>query len=425
MGEPGAAKAAREAVGLPETPRAAGRPGAQGAAAAPGAPGAETSRAAGETPGSPGGEAPIRVLQVVPAMNAGGMETFIMNLYRAIDRTKVQFDFLYHYDMPCFYDEEIAALGGRVYKLSIRQDNDLPRYLRALRQFFAAHPEYRVLHGHYSGFGMFYNPAARRAGITVRAGHSHNTDYEQGLVGFLDRCMSFFFVYGLTDRFACGQTAGRALFRGRPFTFVPNGVNAAAFAPDMAARAAVREELGIPADALVLGHVGRFTAQKNHAFLLEIFAALAARRPDARLLLLGEGPLLDQTRARAAALGIADRVIFAGVRRDTAACYSAMDAFLLPSLFEGLPVVLVEAQAAGLPCFVSETVDATAAFCDGVRFLPIDRAEDWADAVLAAPPRRNPDALAQTRAAGYDMLTSARRMQEFYLSAHAGAPARG
>ena len=146
---------------------------------------------------------PIRVLQVMPAMDAGGMETFVMNVYRTIDREKVQFDFLYHYDKPCFFDDEIRALGGRIFKLTVRQDNNLPRYLRDLRTLFAAHPEWRIIHGHYSGFGMFYNPAARRAGIPVRCGHSHNTAYERNFVGRLDHFMSSFFNIGLTDRFAC------------------------------------------------------------------------------------------------------------------------------------------------------------------------------------------------------------------------------
>ena len=143
---------------------------------------------------------PIRVLQVMPAMDAGGMETFVMNVYRTIDREKVQFDFLYHYDKPCFFDDEIRALGGRIFKLTVRQDNNLPRYLRELRALFAAHPEWRIIHGHYSGFGMFYSPAARRAGIPVRCGHSHNTAYERNFVGRLDHFMSSFFNIGLTDQ---------------------------------------------------------------------------------------------------------------------------------------------------------------------------------------------------------------------------------
>ena len=171
--------------------------------------------------------APIRILQIMPAMDAGGMETFVMNVYRTIDRDQVQFDFLYHYDKPCFFDDEICTLGGNIYKMTVRQDNNLPRYLRELRALFAAHPEWRIIHGHYSGFGMFYNPVARRAGIPVRVGHSHNTAYELNLVGQLDRLMSSRFSAGLTDRFACSQKAGEMLFGQSPFTVLPNGIDTA------------------------------------------------------------------------------------------------------------------------------------------------------------------------------------------------------
>ena len=361
---------------------------------------------------------PVRVLQIVPAMNAGGMETFIMNVYRTIDRQKVQFDFLYHYDMPCFYDEEIRRLGGNIHKLTVRQDNRLFLYLRRLNEFFRAHPEYRVIHGHYSGFGMFYTPIARRHGVPVRIGHSHNTAYEHNLVGQLDRLMSWFFVYGLTDRFACGQEAGKALFHGRDFVFLPNGVDAAAFAFDPARRETMRASFGFLPEHRVLGHVGRFNQQKNHGYLLEIFAALAARCPQARLLLVGAGPLEEEVRRKAGALGLTDKVVFAGLRRDTAACYDAMDAFLLPSLFEGLPVTMVEAQAAGLPCYVSDVVDRSAAIADGVQFLPLNNAPAWTE-VLAAPlPGRNPRALEQVRAAHYDIVDTARYLQRFYLHAY-------
>ena len=217
---------------------------------------------------------PIRVLQVMPAMDAGGMETFVMNVYRTIDREKVQFDFLYHYDKSCFFDDEIRALGGRIFKLTVRQDNNLPRYLRELRALFAAHPEWRIIHGHYSGFGMFYNPAARRAGIPVRCGHSHNTAYERNFVGQLDHFMSSFFNIGLTDRFACSEKAGQMLFGKHPFTVVPNGIDTARFAArDPQRRALLRGELGVTDQEILFGHVGRFSDQKNHPGLLKIFAA--------------------------------------------------------------------------------------------------------------------------------------------------------
>ena len=303
---------------------------------------------------------PIRVLQVMPAMDAGGMETFVMNVYRAVDRSQVQFDFLYHYDKPCFYDAEIEALGGHITKLTVRQDNNIPKYLHDLRAFFTAHPEYKVIHGHYSGFGMFYNPAARRAGIPVRCGHSHNTAYERNFVGRLDHFMSSFFNIGLTDRFACSEKAGQMLFGKHPFTVVPNGIDTARFAArDPQRRALLRGELGVTDQEILFGHVGRFSDQKNHPGLLKIFAAVRTRLPKARLVLLGGGDpvYVEKMQALAAELGLGDSVIFAGVRSNIQSFYDAMDAFLLPSLFEGLPVVLVEAQTAGLPCFVADTVD--------------------------------------------------------------------
>ena len=287
---------------------------------------------------------PIRVLQVMPAMDAGGMETFVMNVYRTIDREKVQFDFLYHYDKPCFFDDGIRALGGRIFKLTVRQDNNLPRYLRELRALFAAHPEWRIIHGHYSGFGMFYNPAARRAGIPVRCGHSHNTAYERNFVGQLDHFMSSFFNIGLTDRFACSEKAGQMLFGKHPFTVVPNGIDTARFAArDPQRRALLRGELGVTDQEILFGHVGRFSDQKNHPGLLKIFAAVRTRLPKARLVLLGGGDpaYMEKMQALAAELGLGDSVIFAGVRSNIQSFYDAMDAFLLPSLFEGLPVVLV------------------------------------------------------------------------------------
>ncbi len=206
---------------------------------------------------------PIRVLQVMPAMDAGGMETFVMNVYRTVDREKVQFDFLYHYDKPCFFDDEIRALGGHIYKLTVRQDNNLPRYLRELRALFAAHPEWRIIHGHYSGFGMFYSPAARRAGIPVRCGHSHNTAYERNLVGRLDRFMSSFFNIGLTDRFACSEKAGQMLFGKHPFTVVPNGIMTRRGLPPAPQRRAFARELGVPEAKFCLAMWAVFRARKT------------------------------------------------------------------------------------------------------------------------------------------------------------------
>ena len=366
--------------------------------------------------------APIRVLQVMPAMDAGGMETFVMNVYRTIDRDKVQFDFLYHYDKPCFFDDEICTLGGNIYKMTVRQDNNLPRYLRELRELFAAHPEWRIIHGHYSGFGMFYNPVARRAGIPVRVGHSHNTAYEPNLVGRLDRFMSSFFSAGLTDRFACSEKAGQMLYGSKPFTVVPNGIDTARFAArDPQRRALLRGELGVTDQEILFGHVGRFSAQKNHPGLLKMFAALRAQDPRMRLVLIGGGEMgyVEKMRDLAQELNLGRSVIFAGVRSDVPALYDAMDAFVLPSLFEGLPVVGMEAQASGLPCVFSTGVTEEVLLRpDSCRISLEQPDEAWA-AVLKDADRNLPDraqAAAQVRAAGYDIRQETLRLQQLYTS---------
>lgn len=364
---------------------------------------------------------PIRVLQVVPAMDMGGLETFIMNVYRHIDRDKVQFDFFYHYDRPCVYDEEIESLGGRIYRASVRQDNNIPKYCRFLDDFFARHPEYAIVHGHYSGFGMFYNHYAKKHGVPVRIGHSHNTNTEKSLTGLLDAGMSWFFRFGLTDRFSCGEEAGRALYRTGDFEVFPNGIEVDRFLYNEDAARQTRLRLGL-GDGLVFGHVGRFTQQKNHAFLIEIFAELARRQPGARLLLAGQGPLMPQAEEQAARLGLSESIVFAGIQRDTPGLYSAMDCFLLPSLFEGFPVVLVEAQAAGLPCFVSSEVSPEAALTDSLHFLPLSLgASGWADAILDQPLKRTDNRQAMFDA-GYDISTTARRLQDFYLTHNKEAP---
>lgn len=343
-----------------------------------------------------------------------------MNIYRSIDREKVQFDFLYHYNMPCFYDDEILALGGHITKFTIRQDNNLLLYLRQLSQFFFGHPEYRVIHGHYSGFGIFYNTIARHCGISVRVGHSHNTNYENNPVGQLDKVLSWFFTFGLTDRFACSIQAGKTLYRGKSFTFLPNGINAAKFAVlDPARRTTLRHALGVQKNEILYGHIGRFSQQKNHKFLLQMYSTLLQKQPNSRLILLGEGDKLADIQKMAAPLG--DRVIFAGIQSNTSDYYHAMDVFLLPSLFEGLPVVLIEAQAAGLPCYVSDNVDTLAAFTSYVRFLPLQQ-EIWVKALSEATLKRNQDSLAQTVAAGYDIKYSAQKLQDFYLRKHRENP---
>lgn len=359
---------------------------------------------------------PIRVLQIVPAMNMGGLETFIMNVYRHIDKDKVQFDFLYHYDLPCVYDDEIKAMGGKIFYTNVRQNHNVFAYCKSLNQFFKTHKEYQIIHGHFSGFGLFYNHYAKKHGVLVRIGHSHNTNTEKSLTGLLDAFLSSFFKYGISHRFSCGFKAGKALYKNQDFEVFENGIELDLFAFDEEKCRQTREKFAL-GKGPVFGHIGRFTQQKNHVFLLQIFAEIAKICPSASLFLAGEGPLLAAAQKQAQALGIAEKVVFAGLQKDTPALYSAMDCFLLPSLFEGLPVVLVEAQANGLLCFVSGAVSPEAAIGKNLHFLPLSlSAKEWACAILAQPLARqnSRDILFEK---GYDISQTAKRLQNFYLAA--------
>ena len=358
---------------------------------------------------------PIRVLQIVPAMNCGGMENFIMNVYRNIDRQKVQFDFLYHYDMDCFFDKEIEKLGGKTYKLTGRQDNNFPKYFKNLDDFFKEHTEYKVVHGHYSGFGMFYNHYAKKHGVATRAGHSHNAFHESNLTGYADGILSTTFKYNLTDRFACSEKAGDFLFGKKPFEVIKNGIDIKRFAFDEKKRAEARRELEIK-DELVIGHIGRFSQAKNHTFIVDIFNEIVKSKPASILLLAGEGELMAGTKKKAEEYGIGEKVKFLGVRRDTDRLLCAMDAFLYPSIFEGLPVSCIEAQTSGVPCFFSDNITSEVQICDKTVFFSLDKSPTlWAESLLKSEAGDRTIGALDAVKAGYDIVESTKRLQNFYI----------
>ena len=313
-------------------------------------------------------EKAIRILHVVGGMDTGGIETWLMHMLRRIDRDRYRFDFLTHTDKPCFYDDEIRSLGGRIISCA---HTALPwRYARNFLRILKEHGPYDVVHSHVHHFSGFTLMLAKMAGVPVRIAHSHNdTSLNERRAGIgrkfylhstrrLIRCCS---TFGL----ACSGLAAVNLFgkdwEGDPRWRILN--YAVDFDPFMKPvdRAHVRRELSIPLDAFVMGHVGRFAQQKNHDFLLDVFAELSRREKSAYLLLVGDGDLRAKLVEKTKRLGLADKVIFAGVRPDIARLMlGAMDVFVFPSHHEGLGLVVVEAQAAGLPVVMSDTVPAEA-----------------------------------------------------------------
>lgn len=361
---------------------------------------------------------PIRVLHVVGGMHRGGMETLIMNLYRKIDRNQIQFDFLVHRQRKGAYEDEIASLGGKVYHLTFRDDLNFIKYRKDLNAFFAGHPEYRVVHGHHSALGRFYLKAAKNGGVPVRIAHAHHAQYNHTLRGSLSHLLELGFPKYATEYFACTQSAGAFLLgKDKRCFVVANGVDPAAYAFSTERRNATRRALGL-GNCFAVGHVGRFSREKNHAFLLRVFGELLKLQDDARLLLIGGGPLREAVERQARDMGIAGQVMFLGVREDVPDLLQAMDVFLLPSLFEGLPLTLLEAQSAGLPVICSDVVTRECALSPlyqacSLRTPP----REWARLALAAAAgeearRENNRYIVES---DFNILRVAAQLQEKYL----------
>ncbi len=359
---------------------------------------------------------PLRVLYVNGGlMHRGGIESFMMNYYRRFDRSALQIDFVVHGEGKGEYDDEIMDLGGQIYHVPVKSRHPFT-YAAALRKVFVR--GYTVVHSHADAMSCWILKIAKECGVPVRIAHSHNTAHltRNPLKLFLnERARRHINLYA-THRFACSQAAGAWLFGAAPFTVVHNAVDLDKFAFRPSVREEVRSELGLNGSDFVIGHVGRFALQKNHAFLLEVFCAFAAEEPQAKLLLVGDGELQGEIRARAAAYGLSDRVLFLGVRADMDRLYNAMDVFVQPSLFEGLSVAALEAQANGLPCLFSQSVSREAGVAEsGVQFLPQEIAA-WTAALPCERGKGRADNLALLRAAGYDIAAESRKLQDFYLS---------
>lgn len=363
---------------------------------------------------------PVRIAQVIGKLSAGGVESVVYNYYRHMDHTKVQFDFFVDADSACPPRQELTGMGARYFVVPPYQK--LPQHVGALIRLFREN-RYNIVHSHMNTLAVFSLFAAWVAGVPVRICHSHSTAGRgEGGKNALKYLLRPFAKLFATNLCACSEYAGRWLFGRRAVkqgavTVFQNAIELDRFGFDPAVRAEVRKELDLEG-GFVVGHVGRFCFQKNHEFLIEIFAAVRKRRPDAILLLVGDGGLLDGVRDRVLRLGLKNAVRFLGVREDVGRLYQAMDVFVLPSRYEGLPVVGVEAQAAGLPCLVSDCVTQETRLTENFTFLPLAAgAERWAREIVSAGGKGRKDASKELREAGFDIARRASSLQEYYESA--------
>ncbi len=356
----------------------------------------------------------MKVLQVVTKMDRGGLETMLMNYYRHIDRNLIQFDFLVHRLEKADYDDEITSLGGTIYRLP-KLNPISPAYYRALNDFFASH-SYNIVHSHLDCMSVYPLYAARKAGVPVRIAHAHTTGQDKNWKYPIKRFSNKLVGRCATDYFACSAAAGAWMFPNRQAAVLPNAIDTNQYIFSEVIRQSVRDEFGIKEGSLVIGHVGRFHMPKNHSFLVDIFAEIVKMNPDAKLLLVGGGYGVAAIYEKAKALGLSEKVIFAGIRSDVNRLLQAMDIFVFPSLYEGLPVTLVEAQAAGLPCVISDKVPTECVLTDDlvtVRKLS-DPAEYWAAHILSRIPMRRTDRSSEISSRGYDIVCSAKWLEAFY-----------
>lgn len=331
-------------------------------------------------------EEPIRIAQIVGKWLGGGVEAVVMNYYRHLDHDKIQFDFICDDDSTNIPYDEIEKLGGKVilippYQKVFKYQKELRRVLRD--------GKYKIVHSHINTLSVFPLYAAKKVGVPVRIAHSHSTtNKKEWKKNLLKQVLRPFSKKYATNYMCCSELAGRWLFGDKAYDegkvyLLNNAIDLDKFKYDKKIRDKKRKELGIKEDTIVIGHIGRFVAQKNHTFLIDIFNQFHKKEKNSILLLAGQGPLQEEIKNKVGELGLDDSVRFLGQRNDANELYQAFDVFLLPSLYEGLPVVGVEAQASGLLCFLSDDMTKETKVLDSTAFMSLSNTDDeWATSIL-------------------------------------------
>lgn len=337
-----------------------------------------------------------RLLCILSSMNAGGAETFLMKLYRCLDRDQYQMDFCINTKERCFYEDEIIRLGGRIYRIPSKSE-DLKGYKKQLSEIVSQYKYLHVLRITSNAMGFLDLKIAKKAGAQVCIARSSNASDGGGLkIRIAHRLGKILYKRYVDVRIAPSDLAAKYTFGEKAYMngevlLLHNGVDLNSFRYDANGRKSVRNAFGISEDTKLIGHVGRFNPQKNHSFLLDIFQQIDIQNSDCRLLLVGAGDLEQEIRTKVHQLQLDEKVIFAGIRRDVPQLMSAMDVFVFPSFYEGMPNTVIEAQACGLQCIIADTITKEAKVTDLVSFMRLsDSPEKWAQTVLAKAQIQNP-----------------------------------
>lgn len=361
----------------------------------------------------------IRVLHVFGSLNRGGAETMIMNIYRNIDRKKIQFDFVIHSSKRCDYTEEILTMGGKIYSIPRFIGKNYFQYKKAWEKHFSEHTEHEIIHGHMRSTASIYLKIARKYRVKTIA-HSHSTSNGVSISAIVKQIMQYSIRYNSDYLFACSQKAGEWLFGKKKFNksnsfIVNNAIPSKEYKFNLKKRDEMRKELGIEGK-FVIGHVGRFCHPKNHDYLIKVFEWILDRDNNSVLLLIGDGELLSGIKKKVREKNIGEYVMFLGTRADVADLLQCMDVFVFPSTYEGLGIAVIEAQASSLPCVISNNIPEEAHITDLVKVLSLNQSPiEWAECILKIKNdlSRN-DMTEEIGKSGYNISSTTEWLEQFY-----------
>jgi len=356
-------------------------------------------------------------------MNRGGIETMLMNYLRYIDRSQVQFDFLLTGDRHFEYESEIKDLGGKIYRIPRLGYKSFPSFIAGLNRFFKEHNYYPIVHSHWNAFNGLVLFFAKLHGVQCRISHSHIAKKSSGIYGLLQILLKRIIKYTATINVSCGEEAalflyGKKEYKIGNYVIFNNSIEVDKFRYSSSTRIQLRKKLGIAPNTVVMGHIGRFMKQKNHRFILSIFDEFLKIKNDCKLLLIGEGPLEEELKRKVNLLNIEEKVIFMGVIPNVNDYLQVMDIFIFPSLYEGLSLSIIEAQAAGLPVVASKSIDPHSKVSPLVEFVSLkEKPTVWASVVYSKLKHQNRENYYRYIVdADYDVKNSAQKLQKYYIS---------
>ena len=368
---------------------------------------------------------PIRILQVFTILNRGGAESMIMNYYRNIDRTKVQFDFLVHREEKGVFEDEIVSLGGEIYRVKPINPLFPKKYYVELNELLSKH-KFKIIHSHINTFSYYPLKFSKKNNIPVRIAHAHTTTQRLSINSIIrnpKESLKILFKSAnknlvnkeATHLFACGGKAGNWLFGSLAYKILPNAIDVSKYKYNLKKREELRENFGIN-NQFVIGHVGNFSHPKNYPFIINVFKHIKTLHANSKLVLIGGGQLESEVKVLAKSLGIIDDVIFLGVRSDVPDLMQMIDVFIFPSYYEGLPVTLIEAQASGLKIFASDTITNEITLTKDISFLSLKLPyEIWANKIINDRIYIRKNNCEILKDGGYDIQSNAEWLQNFYL----------